>query len=123
MWIWCEGKALVLSITLIVVTKSDIFDDTCGKVFQDFISTRTVGGTKASIAPWTVSIGRQSLPKCKIFRVILILEFHMEMWLSFEGYLRKTDDKFIHQCTGVIIGASIIVTAAHCSKPPAGREK
>merc|ERR1712227_379983 len=80
-------------LLLYFVTNSNSFDDICGQMFDD--PAATAGGTKASIAPWTVSI----------------------------GYLREKDDLFIHHCTGVIIEASIIVTAAHCTRPPAGKER
>ena len=43
-------------LLLYFVTNSNSFDDICGQMFDD--PAATAGGTKASIAPWTVSIGR-----------------------------------------------------------------
>ena len=45
-------------LLLYFVTNSNSFDDICGQMFDD--PAATAGGTKASIAPWTVSIGRWS---------------------------------------------------------------
>ena len=63
MWKWI---LLFFVIKVIVVTYGDNFDVTCGQMFEDPAST--AGGTKASIAPWTVSIGRQSCQFGVIFR-------------------------------------------------------
>ena len=67
-------------LTVIVVINSDRFADSCGQVLAN--PGTTAGGTKASIAPWTVSIGSQV-----ICNALLLGHFSLE----FEFILHFTE--------------------------------
>ena len=70
-------------LTVIVVINSDRFADSCGQVLAN--PGTTAGGTKASIAPWTVSIGSQV-----ICEALLLGHFSLEF--KFMLYFTEMND-------------------------------
>ena len=80
MWHKSELILPCILLTVIVAINSDRFADTCGQVLAN--PGTTAGGTKASIAPWTVSIGSQV-----ICEALLLGHFSLE----FEFILHFTE--------------------------------
>ena len=79
-------------------------DDTCGVVYERAKYTR--GGVESKYGPWTVSVGyddsevkKQGKYLSKIFALNI-----------FQG-------NYHHECTGVILSETVILTAAHCTEP------
>ena len=57
MWRWCEVICLLYIFQVIIGVNCDLFDETCGQQIKN--PATTSGGTRASVAPWTISLGSQ----------------------------------------------------------------